>query len=961
MKNILRRFPLLVALGALLVYALTLSRGVTVNSLSLTAKIAGWNWQPMVGEPLLWLLTLPLRLLPAGWVPPALNLFSAACAAATLGILARSLELMPWLRPLESLGRWRQRLPVWLAVAVCGLEFHFWQEAAGATGEMLDVLLLAAALWCLLEFRADGDRRWLRAAVFVWGVGMAQNWMMVLTLPLFVAGLVWLRPLNFLRWRFVLTLAGWGLAGFSVYALLPLVNGLLPGSPWGMGEAWLYSLKQTKQLLAGVYFQFWRAHRLMGMVMVIFYLLPLLACLVRLGDEDTANKSPLDRFQIWLFRALRAMLLLACVWLAFDPVNGPHGIVRHKLNLGLSLLSFDYLNGLGAGFLAGNLLLMRRKSYARHDQFRHGPLALVWLERAALPALLALALVATAGLAARNAAAVTFVNRHSLSQFGEQALDNLPPGGGVVLADFPERLAVFQAAGSRRGGSSGWMTVDTRSLPEPDYRERLERLRPGAWLPDTNRHVLAPAEMVQLLAGLARTNRVFYLHPSFGHFFEVFYQEPCGPVSELKFFPTNAINPPALTPEIIARNERFWDGLTPQLDSLQRAGAATKNRALGGLEKKLHLEPVVQGQALLLQEWYAAALDGWGVELQRAGRLPEAERRFTQSLALNPNNWIVRANLFCNTNLQAGNRLGMTDVGNLASQIRSPQNFTQFLGQFGPVDEPSLCQLLGNACASAGLMRQALIHFERAAALAPTVPAPQLALASLYARCGLGGKSLEVIERLRALMKNSPDYPVIDLELALIEAGVNFNLSRTNLAGSRQVLQSLLDRYPENARVENRVLQAYVAFGDLTNAESLASSLLSQQPEDFAVQLTKTGILIRTGRPAEAIPILNQILSVTNFQPARINRAIAYLLTTNNAAAKADYLELQAAGANPFFVNVGLAELAFRERDTNQAVRHFSAALTNAQPGSVQWRAARARLDALSPSAGASTAEAASK
>ena len=52
-------------MGALMFYGVTLGHGVTMNSLSLAATIAGWDWTPMMGQPLLWLLTLPLRLLPA--------------------------------------------------------------------------------------------------------------------------------------------------------------------------------------------------------------------------------------------------------------------------------------------------------------------------------------------------------------------------------------------------------------------------------------------------------------------------------------------------------------------------------------------------------------------------------------------------------------------------------------------------------------------------------------------------------------------------------------------------------------------------------------------------------------------------------------------------------------------------------------------------------------------------------
>lgn len=948
MKSLLHRFPLLVALSALLVYTVTLSRGVTASGLALTAKVAGWDWVPMTTQPLFWLLTLPLRLLPAGWVPMALNLFSAVCAAAVLGILARSLELLPWPRSLNTAGGWR-RLPVLLAVVVCGLEIHFWQAATSATGEMLDVLLLAGAIWCLLEYRRSDDWHWLRAAVFVWGLGLAQNWMMVLALPLFVIGLVWLRPMHFLRWRFVLALAGWGLAGFLVYTLLPLANGLLPGSPWGFGEAWMASLRQTKQLFAGIYFQFWRANRLIMVAVLIFYFVPLLACLVRLGDEETANKSPLDQFQVWLFRALRAGLLLACLWLAFAPVNGPHGIVRHKLNLNLSLLSFDYLNGLGVGFLGGNLLLMWRGRARDARYLPTGFPLLSWLERAVRPVLLMLALLVAGGLIARNVAAVTFVNRHSLEQFGEAALRTLPPGGGVVLADFPEKLAVFQAAQARHGAAE-WLPLDTRSLPLPEYRERQEKARAGIWLSATNRHELAPREMLQLVTGLVRTNRVFYLHSSFGYFFESMYLEPAGLVSEMKFYPTNTVSPPALMPDAIARNEQFWEEFTPQLESLRQAGGRTKNRTLQKLEKKLHLESALLNQALLLKEWYAMALNSWGVELQRAGRLPEAGRRFAQAAELDANNWIARANLFCNTNLQAGTSLGMADVGRLAGQFRNQQSFIQFLGRSGPADEPSLCYLQGYACVQAGLVRQALFQFERASVLAPAVPAPQLALAALYARCGLDDRSLATIAGVRELMKKSPDYPMIDLELSLLEAAVR--QSRTNPADSRQVLESLLERYHGDPKVEERVFQAYVSFGDMTNAESMASSLLSQQPGNIGVQLARSGILIRTGRAAEAIPLLTHILSVTNFQPARINRAIAYLQTTNNAAARADYLELQNAGVSPVFVNLGLAELALRDGDTNLAIRHFTVSLTNAPAGSPHWQAVRNRLEELSSPAG---------
>src|ERR1019366_8826788 len=134
MAGIHHRLPRFVALAALLVYGLTLSWGTTLNSLPMAAKVAGWDWQPMANEPLTWLLTLPLRCLPAGWIPVSLNLFFAICGALTLGLLARSIELLPWDCPPDENKKWIKRLPVLLACAVCGLEFNFWQEATAGGG-----------------------------------------------------------------------------------------------------------------------------------------------------------------------------------------------------------------------------------------------------------------------------------------------------------------------------------------------------------------------------------------------------------------------------------------------------------------------------------------------------------------------------------------------------------------------------------------------------------------------------------------------------------------------------------------------------------------------------------------------------------------------------------------------------------------------------------------------------------
>ena len=126
-------------------------------------------------------------------------MFSAVCAALTLGLLARSVALLPHDRTdaqrkrehsdfsfLTTGSAW---LPPVLAVLVCGLQMTFWQNATNYTGEMFDLLLFAFVIWSLLEYRLD-EREWrLFLASFVYGAGMANNWAMVGFFPAFVAAI----------------------------------------------------------------------------------------------------------------------------------------------------------------------------------------------------------------------------------------------------------------------------------------------------------------------------------------------------------------------------------------------------------------------------------------------------------------------------------------------------------------------------------------------------------------------------------------------------------------------------------------------------------------------------------------------------------------------------------------------------------------------------------------------------
>jgi tetratricopeptide (TPR) repeat protein len=947
MVSILRRFPVQVTLAALFVYALTLSHGVTLTSLPLTAKVAGWDWQPMNSQPLLFLLTLPLRLLPAGWVAPGLNLFSALCGALTLGLLARSLELADWDRPLLTLGVWRSKLPIIIACVVCGLEFNFWREATAATGEMLQLLLFAAAIFCLLKFRITQNFRWLPAAAFIWGLGMAENWMMLLTLPLFLITVLWLGKLPLLQKKLILRLALAGLAGFSIFMILPLWNGLAPHSPWSFGEAWLNAFRNYKDLVVNIYGVFWRTYRLTSLAVIIFYLVPVLPAIIRVRDLGTLDKPVADQFQVWIYRSLRLAILLACLWLAFDPIAGPRQIVLKQMGLSLPFLSLDYLLGMGAGLLTGNLLLAL---FAKPPEIYRRPNILETVfERALVPGFIVLLALGSLGLIIRNAPAITLVNRQPLTQFGESALRNLPPNG-IMLSDDPQRLLVLQAAAAAQGRSRDWLALDTRSLPAVFYRRQAAGKRPGDWLTNLDQGRLNSAGMLKLISGLAQSHSVYYLNRNFSYLSEVFYQQPAGLAFELKAYAGEAINPPPPTAEAIAQNEKYWDAITPQLDALQQVCAAKMtdlNPALRVICQRFYFQPVPPTQSRRLGEWYAIALDDWGVQLQRAGQLTAAKKRFEQALALDTKNMAADVNLQCNTNLAAGNKQDLAAVATLGAKLGSLQNLARFNFAHGPVDEPAFCYLLGNACYQAGLPRQSIQQFERAQALAPSLQAPQIALIRLYTRYHRESQAQELIHHLRAEMPSLSENNAntLDAELSLLEAGTW--LAQTNPATAGNILQAMLKKHPDDAHMAEVVLQAYLSFGDYTNALQQVSHQLAGDPDNVACLINQAGIYMKLGRFTNALPVFDRALTLSNLPPIRLARAVARIEAGQFDAAEADYLELGKTTTNNLPIYSGLAEIAGRRHDTNRAIEYLDRCLAGLPTNAPQRDLIVARLNAL--------------
>ena len=949
-----RFLPVIIGWAAFLVYSLTLCRGISLTNLPLTATLTGWQSAPVTGQPVLWLLTAPFRWLPPGWVPIAVNLSSSIWAAGSLALLARSVQLLPLnrLRVQRMFltghsGRFLRQeawLPPVLSALACGLSFSFWREATAGTGAMLDLLMLAATLWSLLEYRTSRKRIWLSRAALIWGLTMAENWAALLTLPLILLSAVLLSYSRYLacsqkirqqpsqrtqaatllqiqrrrQWR----LCQWMFAGLSVSAIPPLFNWLSPDIHWSLVHGILASLRALKQTYTSWYWEY-RASTLDTILLLatacVCLTLPLL---LKLKREPSYQSSVQGRLQLLGLHLFYALCLTGCLWLTLEPAIGPQAILQKTLNLATPLTGLMYVNALCIGYLAAHFLLIYGADLAAirwlNGEFKPPPFLPQGSRFITLPAMVILPLALGSLLVVRSLPAITRPNRLALVAYGRQILQSLPTDGGLVLTEDPVKCEVLQGAASQLD-SNRWQAADTSQLWSPDYRRHL-RLTP-ATVPADNDNP-GEAGLFSWLSNLQSSQPVYYLPTGFGNLLEWFLPEPG--VFGQALHPALATRPgaPKLTPAAFASGEQFWNGIWLSTLAACRVpeGLFPAN---GRWEDKLHLRTLPDEQSHLLLEWYSAALNTWGVELQRSGHLAAAGRRFEQASYLNPDNFIARINLTTSHALLSGRPITFAGSSGIIGQLNDSRQLLRALPRYGPVDDPLFCCLLGSIFTHQKMERQAVEQLQRARELSPTAFAPGILLAELYAGTGQSAELRSTLDQLKSLAASQPQNQALADRLEQFETRIK---SRPQTGDDTSPAASP-HLNPAPVALEND-FQYCIARSNFAGAMQAISRQLVRNPGDLKARVNQAGVFILMGQLTNGLNSLNEILATTNLPLARLDRANVWLKLGNLKAAENDYQAVESSGEELFQANYGLARVAQARHDTNRIMFYLERCLS---------------------------------
>jgi tetratricopeptide (TPR) repeat protein len=798
---------------------------------------------------------------------------------------------------------------------------------------MFDLLLFAFVIWSLLEYRLD-EREWrLFLASVVYGAGMANNWALVGFFPAFAAAIVWIRGLSFFKLRFLQRMVLCGLLGMTLYLLLPLLVVIAGKVPMTFWEALKTSLVPQYNVLKLYFFCCLHpSQHLEFLALLLAYLMPLSVMAIRwkasFGDHSPTGLA----LTSFLFHLVCAALLVFCIWMTFDPPFSPR-----YLNLGTPLLTLYYLGALSIGYFSGYFLLIFGKAPGSHSQPPR-PEPFQFLDPLVVVGFWVLVVATVTGLAYRNAPQIRAANDDTFQKYASFVEENLPRSGGILLSDDPYRLFFVEAALARDGRAKDFLPLDTQSLNWPAYLRFLHNKFPQKWpelVSPKEVKPLNPIGLIGALTMLARSNELYYLHPSFGYYFEQFYQEPRGLAYKLKTLPGDTLLPPLPDKNQIAENQAFWARVETQAFApIKRAVTPPDPNAphsWGWRMLDIFHVPREQNQnAILAGTFYSRSLNFWGVQLQRAGDLTNAAACFILAEEVNPDNFVAQINLRFNQSLRAGKSVPLDLSKTTSDQFGKYRDWNGVLNANGPFDEPSFCFVEGiNLAAQNGFFRQAVAPLARVRELEPDNLVARLWLGQIYVMSRLPDRALEA---LRDPLEQPERFSLAKMnETQLNVTAAAAYLQKNDFARGTQLLETEIALHPDDTNLLNATVQAYLNHSLFTNALVIIDRQLKLAPNDPAWLFKQGNVSFQLKADDDAIAAFTRVLATqTNNPSVLFNRALACLNSGKLDAARADYKTLQQSFTNSFQVAWGLGEIAWRQHDTNEAIKNYKLYLANA-------------------------------
>jgi predicted Zn-dependent protease len=619
-----------------------------------------------------------------------------------------------------------------------------------------------------------------------------------------------------------------GVVGLLLYLLLPAIWAMKGNSDMTFLEVLRTNWINQKMYLTA------RVLRNRALLVSLTCVLPVILMGFRwpssFGDTSAAGANLTNI----AFRVIHLFFLAAWLYVVFDPKYSP----RELSLLGLSFLTFYYLGALAVGYYAGYALLVFTSLPKRGGWHKESPISKL-LNPVIRTAVVAAAILVPAGLAYKNYGSVHANNGKLLHEFAGKMASEIPDKQAYELSYDPYLLAILQAQLANSPKADKYVYVNTRALQIPNYHFELRKHYGNRW-PDIGSKEEAGGMVDQgslqyLVSALTSSNTVIYLHPSFGYFFEKVYATPLGQSYQLHTFEKEEILPPALSAEQLSENAKFWTDSEPFLTKIERL---RKNDSL---------------DAQYLLQFYSRAANNWGALLQRNEKFDAAEKKFALACRFNTNNLASDLNLRFSQARKKDE--AFKDLDEIRERFRSWNNL---LAEGGAVDEPNVCQMIGEVFLTQSQYRQSALYLSRTAYFQPT---------NYYARASLAKAFLAGmwIDRARdEIAKTRSDIPSLNVtnqcELIALEAACDFNEGKRDAAEQR--LLAARAKYPTQTSIALSLAELYRSTDRPEKSLAMLDEVTLANPDNAGLKVKKAELLLTLKQSEKAHLLIDQAMAL---------------------------------------------------------------------------------------------------
>jgi tetratricopeptide (TPR) repeat protein len=212
----------------------------------------------------------------------------------------------------------------------------------------------------------------------------------------------------------------------------------------------------------------------------------------------------------------------------------------------------------------------------------------------------------------------------------------------------------------------------------------------------------------------------------------------------------------------------------------------------------------------------------------------------------------------------------------------------------------------------------------------------------------------EALKLIKDLQQNRDRFQISRTNVnELMFAEASAYLANKDSASAEIVIEKALKQYQTDKELLPKMLatasRMYMNFGVFSNALPLIDRQLTIAPDNIDALFFKGYAFLQLRLFEQAVPPFTRVLQSTNYAPALLNRAIAYLRSGQLEASQGDYEALLKTLPNAYPVYYGLGEIAYLRKDTNAAIRYYELYLTNGSPNPEETKFVSQRLAELKP------------